>query len=207
MMCLSKGLGAVQFAMDEGLLPRRKLAFIPTAGEVYENPYFVEESRQRLRLLGLELVEMNVSAESSIALKQLLDEVDGLYLSGGNSFYLLDQLKKKDLVAEIRSRVQAGMPYFGESAGAVVLSESIELLAPIDDPKLAPELTEPTALGLIDFLPLPHFDREKYQPLFTHFYEENRDKAKIIPFNDDQALLIRDGGEPEVLASALQELF
>ena len=84
-MCLSKGLSAVQQAIDEGVLPNKRLGFIPTAGDTYENPYFVQESRQRLAEHNLQLTELDVAHETTTALRAKLDSVDGLYVAGGNS--------------------------------------------------------------------------------------------------------------------------
>jgi dipeptidase E len=202
-MCLSKGLDAVSSAVNEGLLPNKKLGFIPTAGETYENPYFVEESRARLRKQGLKLVEINVTKQSKDELISSLKSVDGIYVAGGNSFHLLQQLQKKKLVATIRELVQNGKPYFGESAGAVILYSTIEPIKPIDDPQDAPDIDGYKALGLIDFISLPHIGREKYKEVFTKFLNDNQDKYRIVPFRDDQAILIRDGKNFEILPSAI----
>lgn len=196
----------MQHAIDEGLLPNMALGFIPTAGDTYENPYFVEDSRKRLRLRGFSLVELNVAAESHDALVKMLGEVDGIYIAGGNSFYLLQQLKHKRLDTEIIQRVKNGMPYFGESAGAVILAGSIETAQTIDNPEDAPELTSFDALGLTDFFPLPHVGKEKYKPLFDKLIEDNKDKVNIVQYTDEQAILTRDGIACEILDSAVDEV-
>lgn len=120
-MCLSRGLQAIQNSIDEGVLPNKKVGFIGTAGETYANPYFVDESRSRLTKLGLSLVEIDVTREPRETLIDLLGSVDGLCVAGGNSFFLLQQLKAKDLLGYIAEKVRDGLPYFGESAGAVLL--------------------------------------------------------------------------------------
>lgn len=205
-MCLSKGLTAIWQPIDEGLLPNRKIGFIPTAGETYENPYFVEESRQRLKLHGLELVEIDISNQERASLVQLLELVDGIYVAGGNTFWLLQQLTKKDLVDYIRQQVRAGKPYFGESAGAVLLAATIEPAAPIDDPQDATELTSYDGLGLIDFFPLPHVGKEKYKPLFDKLIEDYKDTVKIVQYTDEQAIVTMDGSDYEIMSSPIEEL-
>ncbi len=202
-MCLSKGIRALQVAVDEGLLPNRVLGFIPTAGDTYENPYFVENSRKRLKLLGIQLVELDIAREIRETLLEKLKEIDGLYVAGGNSFYLLYQLLQKDLLGIIAQRVRDGLPYFGESAGAVLLVKSIEPAQTIDDPGAVPELTNYEGLDLIDYFPLPHVDQEKYKAIFEEFVRVNSDKLKIIQYTDEQAILTRDGVLCEILPSAV----
>jgi len=206
-MCLSKGLSAIQNAIDEGILPNKTLGFIPTAGDAYKDPYFVEESRRRLKKHGLKLIELDVTNEAHEALVKKLDNVDGIYIAGGNTFYLLYQLLRKDLVAVLREKVKAGFPYFGESAGAVLLAGSIEPAKPIDNPEDVPGLNTYDGLGLVHFFPLPHVGKEKYKPLFDKFIEDNKGSLKIIQYTDEQAVLTRDGINYEVLPSSIEELF
>lgn len=205
-MCLSKGISAIEDAISSGVLHGKTLGFIPTAGDTYENPYFVEESRKRLKTHGLELVELNITNESRDQLMQKLDNIDGLYVAGGNTFYLLDQLMKKDLVSTVVAKVRGGLPYFGESAGAVLLAKSIEPAKPIDDPDDAPDLKSYEGLGLIDFFPLPHVGKEKYKILFDKLIEDNKDKIKIVQYTDEQAILTKDGTTYEILESAIEAI-
>lgn len=203
-MCLSKGITAIQSSINEGLLPNKTLGFIPTAGETYENPYFVEESRTRLKKHGLTLIEVDITDESRSELVEKLGEVDGIYVAGGNTFFLLYQLLKKDLMSVIINKVTMGMPYFGESAGAVLLAESIEPAKPIDNPNDAPELKTYDGLALIDFFPLPHVGKEKYKALFDKFIDDNKDKLNIVQYTDEQAILTRDGKSYEILSSEIE---
>ena len=202
-MCLSKGLDAVKQSIAEGVLPNKKLGFVPTAGETYPNPYFVEESRQRLGELGITLVELDITNGSQEQLVQKLEGVDGIYIAGGNTFFLLQQLRKKQFGTQIANKVRGGMPYFGESAGAVLLCTSIEAAKSIDDPQDAPDIHTYESLGLIDFFPLPHVDREKYHDVFEAFVADNSDKLTIVKYRDDQAILTRDGSTYEILPSTI----
>ena len=203
-MCLSKGLSAIQNALDEGVLSHKTLGFIPTAGETYDNPYFVEESRQRLEKHGLKLVELDVVKDSHDSLVEKLGRVDGVYIAGGNTFYLLYQLIQKGLYTILINKIRNGFPYFGESAGAILLAKSIEPAKPIDDPEDAPELKTYNGLGLIDFFPLPHVGKEKYKSLFDKLIEDNKDSLKIVQYTDEQAILTKDGSNYELLPSSIE---
>lgn len=202
-MCLSKGQEALRQAIKEGILPNKKIAFISTAGETYENPYFVDDSRKQLQKLGIELIELDITNESSQKLRDKLKNVDGVFVAGGNTFFMLQQMQKKKFNIYLRDQVRSGLPYFGESAGAVLLCESIEPAKPLDDPQDAPDIDGYRGLGLINFFPLPHVDREKYHLLFKKFIDENKDKLKIVQIRDDQAILTHDGNNYEILASSL----
>ncbi len=204
-MGLSKGLGAVKLAIDEGILPNRRLAFVPTAAHTAKNPYWVEESRVQLTTLGLDLFELDIHQLTREESLQILDDVDGIYFAGGNTFFLLQELLAKDLVADLVGRVRSGFPYFGESAGAVLLCESIEPAIPLDDPSDAPKLTQYAGLGLTDFFILPHVDREKYRDLMAQFVVDNQASLQIVQIGDAQAVITRDGSSYEIVDSILVE--
>jgi dipeptidase E len=205
-MCLSKGVEAIKQSIKEGVLPNKKLGFIPTAGETYPNPYFVEESRVRLQDLGLELVEVDVTNKTHDELASILNSIDGTYVAGGNSFWLLQQLQKKQLVSVIQDLVKKGKPYFGESAGAVILYSTIEPIKVLDDPQDAPDIESYKALDLVDFIALPHIDREKYKDVMGKFLTDNKEKYKIVPFRDDQVILTRNGMDFEILDSDVRDV-
>lgn len=205
-MCLSKGLEALKVPIENGVLPNKTLGFIPNAGDTYENPYFVEESRQRLKGLGITLVEINLASNERDTLLNKLEQVDGLYVAGGNTFHLLHLLYKSNLLEHIRTKVKEGMPYFGESAGAVLLSKSIEPAKTIDDPDDAPELKSFDGLGLLEFFPLPHVGKEKYKAVFDKFIADNKDSVNIVQYTDEQAIITHDGTEYKIVPSAIVTL-
>ena len=200
-MCLSKGLNAIARAIDDGQLPDKKLGFIPTAGEPYVDPYFVDESRAQLKSLGLKLVELDISTASKTDIVNKINAVDGIYIAGGNVFYLSQQIQIKGLDLFIKEKIKSGLAYFGESAGAVYLSRSIKPAKSIDDPLEAPLIDGYDGLGLVDFFVLPHVDREKYKETFDNFYNSNKNNLKIVKLRDDQALLTKDGISYKILKS------
>ena len=52
--------------------------------------------------------------------KSAVDDADGIYVGGGNSFLLIRDLHDRGLVGPIRDRSLAGAPYLGVSAGSNV---------------------------------------------------------------------------------------
>lgn len=205
-MCLSKGVGAMEGSISDGILPTKTLGFIVTAGEPYKDPYFVDESRLRLQQIGIKLVEIDTTNSPRNTIINQINTVDGVFVAGGNTFYLLQQLRAKNIDEFITEKVKNGMPYFGESAGAVLLTKSIEPATALDNPKEAPNLTDYTGLNLTNFFPLPHSDREKYHEIFAKFVADNEKVIDIVKYNDDQAILTNDGKNYEILTSEISKL-
>lgn len=205
-MCLSRGLGAIKKWIDE-FEPNGPLAFIPNAGDTYDNPYFIEESRKRIHLLGLSTKNIDLRMiHSRDSFEQSITDCSGVFIAGGNSFNLLKELYRSGAFDYLKEKVQNGMAYFGESAGAVILYDSIEPVSMIDDPDDVPDLKTTDSLGIVDFITLPHINREKYADLFNSFYTKFSGTHRIIKIRDDQAILTRDGKAVEILPSEISEI-
>lgn len=197
-MCLSKGLGATAEAVEAGLIPAAAtFGFIPTASAVYDDPYFVDHSRQRLALLGHRTIDLGVEGLDAKAFAAALDEVDALFVADGNVFFLLDALKRDGLDQVITERVRAGMPYFGEGAGAMLASRDLTIATDVVDATAAPGLYSYTGLGLINFFPLPQINRPERRDRFEQCYERHRYTHKIVRFADNEAVIATNGFRDE----------
>ena len=111
----------------------KHIAFIDTAAKFEEVNFYVGEAAEILEKLGAKLIRLDVScAKNSAALVSIQDEpscedkilptisqCDIIYVSGGNTFYLLNELRKSHAAQAIKNAVKAGKIYVGESAGAI----------------------------------------------------------------------------------------
>ncbi len=57
----------------------------------------------------------------------------GVYIGGGNTFYLLDQIRKHRLDSALADFILQGRPAYGGSAGAAILARDISSVAHIDE--------------------------------------------------------------------------
>ena len=85
-------------------------------------------------------------------MKEKLSKAEIIFISGGNTFYLLQELKRKNLISYLKERIENGLLYIGESAGSVITGPNIEYASLADDKTLAKELSDYTGMNLIDFL-------------------------------------------------------
>src|SRR4029453_5178061 len=105
--------------------PARRVGFIPAANLHDEAAYFARV-HGALRPpspegAGLDLVHIRWNARPLRALAG----VDAVFMGGGNTYALLMRLRRSGLLAAIRRRVRAGMPYVGASAGSNVAGPTI----------------------------------------------------------------------------------
>lgn len=169
-----------------------RVAFIPTAANVDPNPGYRRADFDALEELGFSVTEIEISGRSYGDLSAECTGFDVIFVSGGNTFYLLQEMRKSGFDRVVQDHIGAGKWYIGSSAGSVVTGPDIEVIDLLDDPADAPELRSTEALQLIDMLILPHWGRDKYKQryvqLMSNVYLQG---MSIFPLQDTQALLVQ----------------
>ena len=133
-----------------------KVAFIPTAAEVEKVTFYVKKWWEALENLGMQITELNISTTEASKIKKTIENADCIYISGGNTFYLLQELRKTGADELIKQHILTGKLYIGESAGAMITAPNIEYVSLMDDPEKGKELTGFEGLNIVDFSTVPH---------------------------------------------------
>lgn len=137
-------------------LQSMKVAFIPTAAEVEKVKFYVKKGWKALEDLGMQITELNINTTEAPKIKETIKNADCIYTSGGNTFYLLQELRKTGVDELIKQHIFTGKLYIGESAGAMITAPNIEYVCLMDDPNEGKELTDFEALNVVDFSTVPH---------------------------------------------------
>ncbi|WP_289098588.1 Type 1 glutamine amidotransferase-like domain-containing protein [uncultured Bifidobacterium sp.] len=131
----------------------------------------------------------------------MLRGCDLLYLCGGNSFHLMRCLRAAGVVPLIRDLVASGVPYVGESAGAVVAAPDIDYIAPMDvrrEPAAtlhaARRASSPTrGLTLTDVHVVPHVGGRMLGAAARDILRLHAGEPSYVPLRNDEALVVEDG--------------
>ena len=136
--------------------------FITTASEVEEGagPY-IEKDRQRLLQAGFSLESYSCTGKSRQQVTKAVTEASAIIVEGGNTFFLLSQLRKSGAVKIIRDAVLGGKPYLGSSAGSLVAGHHIETAKRFDDLSQAPDLKSFEGMQLVDLVVECHWGNTK----------------------------------------------
>ena len=172
-----------------------KFAYTPTAANVEDNTWFIDEDKRKLQEAGITLREFNLrnvsDGKAEEELHAVLSDIDVLIMSGGNTFYLLQEVYRTKFDQVVQRLVENGVWYVGGSAGAALAGSTIEPLSLMDDPALAPHLSTFSALGLADFVIVPHTELGHYAERANKAIEICKQKQlRYVPINDSQSILV-----------------
>jgi len=178
------------------LLPKSpqelKLAFIPTASDPYDNKPWVFEDRNKLIQMGFDVFDVDLKNKTQEALSKDLEKADVVFVSGGNTYYLMEKVTKSRFGEVIKKLLDRGVIYVGSSAGTAIMCPTIEYLEDLDDRGMA-KLDSFQGLGLIDFLILPHYGEPKYEKRFQNIIAKWKNKSyKIQTLTNNQAVTVEE---------------
>jgi len=171
----------------------KRLVFITTASEAEEgDKIWQDNDRNALIDHGFEVFDYTLTGKTSEELKKNLSTFDIIHVSGGNTFYLLQQVQKSGFADFLRESIDQGKIYTSTSAGSQIVGPDIWPLRREEKP--SPELTDYKGIGLVDFVVFPHWGSDHFNLLYlTHRININYNTDhKIMLLTDHQYIQVKD---------------
>jgi len=181
-------------------LQNKSVTFIPTASVIEEYKDYVENDRNAFQLLGINAVDLDISKCIKEYAAQIIKGNDFIYISGGNTFYLLQELRNSGIDQVLIEAIQNGKPYIGASAGSIITAKDIEYISKMDDRGKAKTLTDYSGLGLFDSYIVPHKGNNPFKDDVEAIVKEYKDKLPLIPISNNQVVQVK-GSYIEVLGT------
>lgn len=168
----------------------KDVIFIPYAGVTIGWDDYVNKVRVALPSLNIRGIHHCDEPQRA------LQEAQAVLVGGGNTFNLLNELYRYDLITALQNRITAGMPYIGWSAGSNICGKSIRTTN--DMP-----IVEPPSFSALNIIPCqlnPHYT--DYQPpnhngetrddrLFEYTHIEPH--TKVLAIREGSALQLTEG--------------
>jgi len=176
----------------------KTITFIPTASLPEKMKFYVGAGKRALQKLGLVVVELEISTATKEEISSELRSNDAIYITGGNTFFLLQELKRTGADKIIVEQIKSGKLYVGESAGSIILSPNVEYVKDMDDVQAAPNLESFSGLDLVDFYPLPHHTNSPFKKVVEKIISNYGEKISLCPISNAQAIAVH-GKNVEVL--------
>lgn len=168
----------------------KPLLYIPIAIDKIKHPYpeCLTWLKQTFDSFGVKLYEMWTEEELYQSKEIKPENFGGIYIGGGNTFYLLKTLKESDFWNFLVIAIKKDIPIYGGSTGAIIFGKSI--LTSSDE----------NLVGLKDFSGM---NLLKNISLFCHYKLEKEEKIneelknfhlnKIIALSERTGIYLKDG--------------
>ena len=170
------------------------VAFIPNAKDYYAErarDVKIRETLEYLNNLGFKAEIFDLKHyEDPAKTKLALDDFDLIWVGGGNTFCLRQQMRQSGFEQIIKELLNEDkLVYGGESAGACVAGNSLKGLEAADEPEFAEEIIW-EGLSILPNYILPHTDNPMFAADIDHTRQAHKDDTSVIELTDSQALVI-----------------
>ena len=179
-------------ALLKDLIAGKRVAFIPTASIHEGYTGYVGSARTVFKKLGAELTEIEISTANASDITQVFDAADIIYFTGGNAFFLIDQLRKTGTDTLLKQQLEKGKLFIGESAGAIVCAPELSYIEKMDPIPEDYSQSDYAGLGLINFYVLPHYLTAPFKKV-TADIMQSFSNIELCAINNAQALSVKDG--------------
>lgn len=177
---------------------RSKLGYIPSQTDPDGTYYYPMKNRlDRLGFSGY--VYCDIDEEFEARVLEDLGNCDAIFLSGGNTFHFLARLRERGMLDWLRGYVNRGGVVIGVSAGAMIMTDNINVAEYVDAKYLASSQLSSSqygALGLVDFYFYPHWTEEPSQQRAIKELKRSDNNTTIFACPDGGAIVI-DGVKRE----------
>ena len=164
-------------------LKNAKVLYITTAadGESDDDKSWMKEEFNTILELGISATNIT---EYKIGNDINIEDFDIMYMMGGNTFYLLDVIRKTHFDKKISNFINSGKIYIGSSAGSEILGNSIEIALGYDENKV--NMKDFTGLKIVDGLIVPHSNRKEE---YIKALKSNTDENVVLLYDGDGVII------------------
>jgi dipeptidase E len=182
-----------------------KICFIPTAANVEagNKDWYVNQFLQLWRYGYSWIDVVDPSAGGVNDWQERLAAADVIFVSGGNTFHLLEQARASGLADWLKQNLE-GKVYVGSSAGSILAAPAIGVAGLENADRNTNDLQDLRGLGLVDFEFMPH-----YMKFFTVEVAKQYGLASVYPVyaaDDATGVKVIDGNA-EVVSEGVWKYF
>lgn len=208
MIFLTSSVGSVadhlykNFLADKGF---KSVLFVDTAAEpeVGNEPgddAWLQKDLKSLQDQGNQVDRYTITDKTREEVEKRIDEYDILYMCGGNTAHLLNQLRKTDTFDLIIQKVKAGKPYIGTSAGSIVCGPRLPDYFYED----LEGLKDPTGFNFVNFTLVPHWGDEYFKERYIGerlktAYRTDQDPLLLL--TDKQYVQVLEDGAYKIITT------
>jgi dipeptidase E len=153
-----------------------------------EYQVYIDAARKELEDLGIAADVVNISEDIDAL---ILPEYDVYYSCGGNTFHILERMRKTGMDKVLVRAIKDGRFYIGVSAGSILVGPDIGIAGWGEDGD--PNdigLRDLSSFGAVPYLIFPHYTESNRQEVLE--FKSKRNSEPVIGLTDGQALFVTD---------------
>lgn len=171
--------------------PKETLAaFIPTAAGPEKDKSYVQWTIDQIEELGMKTKTIDLVDENEQSLLEKLSECNVIIVNGGNTFFLLDWVRKSGFDQVMPKLLNQGKIYVGISAGSYIVCPTIEASTWKHADNNVVNLKDLTGLYLVDFIISAHYEKDKHYQIVKD--GASKSKFPVVALTDKQAIVIEN---------------
>ena len=137
---------------------------------------------------GFMVDKIDISVLNPEDMEEVFSGCDLFWVGGGNTLYLLQEVRKSGFDKYVTRKILEGIPYVGASAGSIILGPDLEFERYASR---IPELTSYEGLNLFPFAPYVHFDAEWTKEFYVDILKFSLENNKsFITLRDNQFIYV-----------------
>ncbi len=186
----------------DGLIgkPRKdvKIGYIPTAANMESgNKDWYIAQLTNLQNHGFYWIDIVEIADSDVDYGQRLSEVDVIFVSGGNTFHLLNKYRETGFGKWLEEALKTKI-YVGVSAGSIVMTPSIEVANIPPRDQNYNNIKDLSGMNFVDFEVEPHCEGDRFKVVEEYSKTSRRpiyaiDDDSVVMINDNEVSVITEG--------------
>jgi len=169
-----------------------QISFIPSCSYLCDQD-FLEFVRQYQKYNIHNIINFPIDVPFTEILKEEVLKSDIIHLSGGNTYYFLRHLRKTGMLGELKKYVRNGGILTGLSAGAIIMTKSIDTAGfpDFDRDENDENLKNLKGMNLVNFEFFPHYRNSKrYDKEIIH-YSRTID-SPVYACSDGSGIVVED---------------
>lgn len=144
----------------------------------------VEEASFKVKLTDLAVL-------SKETIEAAFSDCEIIFVGGGNTLYLLQEVKRSGFDTVVTKMISEGTPYVGTSAGSIIMAPNIECVKFADSPTEAPDLESFDGLDLFPLVTFVHFDHPDFKDVYKEIMNFALDNdVGFITLNENQFIFV-----------------
>lgn len=166
--------------------------YITTAGNLEGKPQWMEDEIAAVERTGLEVTRIDLEKLSPRTVESAFDGCDSIWVGGGNTYFLLQEVRRSGFDKLAIRKISAGIPYVGTSAGSLLLGPNLRSIRFAEEhPDLDLRLASLDGLNVFPLLPFVHFDNPAFKDVYRKILSDALENdAAFVTLRDNQFIFV-----------------